>query len=208
MSARTDLVYVTSDLHFNHGGPDGTGGVMRFCNRPYDHVRDMDVDFIEKINALPNKAILWHLGDFYFGNQTRFFEIMDQIKKSIQINFILGNHDKILDKKREEIFKKYQQVREIAHYKELNYNGKKHILFHYPILDWSCIHRDSYHFHGHIHGNNDNHLNIRNIPTYNRLEVTIDTTGYEILHISKLQELAYEQTQRYIKQYGPFVGHY
>jgi len=41
---------------------------------------------------------------------------------------------------------------EIHKYLDINYNGTKVVMFHYPIAEWDQMHRGAVHLHGHLHG--------------------------------------------------------
>jgi calcineurin-like phosphoesterase family protein len=41
---------------------------------------------------------------------------------------------------------------EVHHYLDVDYNGTKVVMLHYPIAEWDQMHRGAVHFHGHLHG--------------------------------------------------------
>lgn len=79
-------IFIIADTHFGHEN------VIRFCNRPFRSVDDMDKVLIKNWNAVvaPQDTII-HLGDFMLGRKERCREIIKQLNgKKILIK---GNHD-------------------------------------------------------------------------------------------------------------------
>lgn len=129
------MVYYTSDHHFGHTN------IIKYCNRPYQTVEEMDEDLLNKWNEVvkPND-IVWHLGDVYFKNH-------EPINKVIgKITLILGNHDY-----------KHKGFLAINGWK-VKYEGiiidheNKLVLSHYPLKDWPQKYQGYIHLHGHSHG--------------------------------------------------------
>jgi calcineurin-like phosphoesterase family protein len=59
-----------------------------------------------------------------------------------------GNHDRKL--LQDPFFR--SQFSEVHKYLDINYNGTKVVMFHYPIAEWDQMHRGAVHLHGHLHG--------------------------------------------------------
>lgn len=55
------MIWFTADTHFGHKN------IIKYCDRPFDSIENMDQTIIGAINnnVQPND-ILWHLGDFCF----------------------------------------------------------------------------------------------------------------------------------------------
>lgn len=136
-------MYLTSDLHFFHKN------VLRFCpdTRSFADTDEMNQFLVDKWNEKANKrgTKMFHLGDFSFGKPEQTREIVSQLQGDI--TFINGNHDH--DKNKEVL----REFGEVVDYKKVNYQGKKFILFHYPILEWDSKHHGSIHCYGHLHQN-------------------------------------------------------
>lgn len=78
--------YFISDTHFNHKN------VIKYDKRPFDSLEEMEWEIIKRWNnTVSNKDIVYHLGDFGFGNPKRFREIIKCLNG--EINLIRGNHD-------------------------------------------------------------------------------------------------------------------
>lgn len=147
-------IWITSDLHFGHKN------IMKFCpaTRPWsmDDVPKMNADMIVMWNnTIAPDDIVYILGDIAFMKTERAIELVEQLN-GIKI-LIEGNHDqKVLkDHRFRALFK------EIHKYHDINHNGTKVVMFHYPICEWDQMHRGSVHFHGHLHGSKSGMENFR-----------------------------------------------
>lgn len=66
--------------------------VIRYCDRPFKTVEDMNETIIKRWNMMVNKDdIVYHLGDFAFSNKEATQEIVSQLNGRIRL--IRGNHD-------------------------------------------------------------------------------------------------------------------
>ena len=81
-------VWFTSDTHFNHAN------IIKYCNRPFACVEEMNEKLIENWNSVVGKDDLtWCLGDFCLGPDQK-KHIPELVSKlNGRINLILGNHD-------------------------------------------------------------------------------------------------------------------
>lgn len=80
------MTWFTSDLHFFHNN------VIRFCNRPYASVEEMNAKLIKNWNACVKKnEHVYVLGDFSFRGTTQTSEILKQLNGHKIL--IRGNHD-------------------------------------------------------------------------------------------------------------------
>lgn len=139
--------WFTSDTHFGHKN------IIRYSNRPFASVPEMDEALIESWNSRvkPDDTI-FHLGDFAFATIERVEEILSRLNGRKQ--FIHGNHDKtLLGNKR--VLHEYFEWN--GPYKEIKVSsggsGEQFIvLCHYPILTWNKGHHGAWMLHGHCHG--------------------------------------------------------
>jgi calcineurin-like phosphoesterase family protein len=131
-------VWFTSDTHFGHAN------IVKYSNRPFASVLEMDEALIANWNARvrPNDEV-WHLGDFTFkaeAEATLYLNRLNGLK-----HLIWGNHDS-------------ERVRSLAlwassqPYAELSMNGKRIVLLHYGLRVWNRSHHGALHFYGHSHG--------------------------------------------------------
>jgi calcineurin-like phosphoesterase family protein len=80
---------------------------------------------------------------------------------------IEGNHDRktLNDATFRSAFK------EVHKYLDINYDGHKIVMFHYPIAEWDQMHRGALHFYGHLHGG------VSGLEKYRAFDVGMDSTG-------------------------------
>jgi|694.fasta_scaffold16863_20 calcineurin-like phosphoesterase family protein len=127
-------IWVISDLHLGHAN------IIRYCNRPFETVEQMNRTIIDNWNSVVHKDdIVYFLGDFCFGRPGN--EVSRSYRSMLNgtIHLIRGNHDKFID---ESIFESVQD--ELY----LDIDGKKIYLCHYP--DRTPDHFDLY-LYGHVH---------------------------------------------------------
>lgn len=137
------MIYFISDLHFGHSN------IIRFDNRPFTSVEEMDNTLITNWNnVITNDDLVYILGDISWYNSQKACEILKQLKgKKILIR---GNHDKFTN----DINYKKQFI-EITDYKDIVVNNQLIILSHYPIMFWKKQWRNVIHLYGHVHVTQD-----------------------------------------------------
>lgn len=135
--------YYTSDTHFFHDK------IIRLCNRPFDNLEEMHREIIKRWNSkVSPEDTVYFLGDFAFTckDTQAIKEVIGQLNGQKVI--IKGNHEFGFD---DYSVRKAGNVLSVQNYLEINDNGKKVVLFHYPIEDWNGRWRGAYHLYGHIH---------------------------------------------------------
>ncbi len=149
-------IWFTSDEHFFHKN------IIKYCNRPFKSIEEMNETIIENHNKLvkPND-IVYHMGDFCFAGLQQAESVFNRLNG--QKILIEGNHDSAA------CFKlKWSWIK---NYYELKTDKTKFILFHYPMASWNGAFHGSIHLHGHIHHQLPNH-GLR------RVDIGIDGVGY------------------------------
>src|SRR4030042_1569678 len=163
--------FLTGDHHFGHAN------IIKYCNRPYSNVREMDDELISIWNGqvAPDDEV-YYLGDFTLGNSELAAYYFARLNGKIRV---LGNrwhHDKRwLDRMEfpgcsgffsRSSFSVYIEfpivvIEEVGQ----NEDGKliPAILCHYQFLNWDQQHYGSLHFFGHAHGKSE--------PRHNCLDV-------------------------------------
>lgn len=137
--------WVTSDLHFNHKN------VIKYCDRPYDSVEEMNERIIETWNnQVSDDDTVYHLGDFAFANYTKVREYLSQLKGN-KI-FLIGNHDRVLRKNKESLEEEFDM--KFYDYYELVVDKTFIVMCHYPFTRWNRASYGSLNLHGHCHGGN------------------------------------------------------
>lgn len=156
-------IFFTSDFHFYHTN------IIKYCNRPFSSVEEMNETLIENYNKVVKKSdTVYILGDFAFCSKPKYAEIIQRLNG--RIHLIKGNHDR----KMSHTFLESQFVW-VKDYYELKHDGKKICLFHYPMSSWNKSHHGSFHAYGHVH-------NIQ-LMLGRAMDVGVDSCGYSPVHI-------------------------
>jgi calcineurin-like phosphoesterase family protein len=153
-------MFFSSDHHFFHKN------IRAFCpnTRLGSNTEEMNELLIKAHNAkVGQNDSVYFLGDFSFGTSDQTKDVVQRLngKKTL----ILGNHDKVIINN----LKIQSLFQEVCYYKEVKYDKKKFILFHYPMIEWNGAHRGTIHLYGHVHGKFDS------IPNGKSMDVGIDT---------------------------------
>ena len=154
--------WFTSDLHFGHAN------VIKYCNRPYASAEEMDEALIANWNAnvkSDNTVII--LGDVFFCKEDRAISILRRLNGRKKL--LLGNHDKVI-RNSSKIQSFFDEIFPDLH--EINIDGQKVVISHYPLLSWNNAMRGSYMLHGHSHGN------VPFDEKFRRLDIGVDCWNY------------------------------
>ena len=164
-------LFFTSDTHYGHKN------IIRFPNRPFSSVEEMDEAMIERWNAKVGVGdVVYHLGDFSFHNREKTKEIVSRLKG--EIAFLWGNHDRVMNQVHAD------HLIKLGHYTEVNRWEQKMVLCHYPMLSWNKGHHGSWMLHGHCHGS----LNYMNNDT-KRLDVGVDNFNFEPVSFEEVKAI-------------------
>lgn len=129
-----------ADTHFSHSN------IIRFDNRPYDSVEEMNEDLIKNWNKkVKDGDTTYILGDFCWGKEPEWIEILDRLKGNKVL--IRGNHDlRNMSKALKDKFLYIKDRHEISDF------GKKVIMSHYPELAYKSSYNENvFMLHGHVH---------------------------------------------------------
>lgn len=129
-----------ADTHFSHSN------IIRFDNRPYDTVEEMNEDLIKNWNKkVKDGDTTYILGDFCWGKEPEWIEILDRLKGNKVL--IRGNHDlRNMSKALKDKFLYIKDRHEISDF------GKKIIMSHYPELAYKSSYNENvFMLHGHVH---------------------------------------------------------
>jgi len=112
-------LWFTADHHFGHAN------IIRFCNRPFADVAEMEEGLVERWNAtVGNSDEVWHLGDFaYRCGPNRLKEIFGRLHGRA-IHLVRGSHDR-----KATLALSWASVQ---HFAEIIVDGRTLVLFHYP----------------------------------------------------------------------------
>ncbi len=168
-------VWVTSDLHFYHKN------ILKYSakTRPYSDVSEMNesIQLEWNTNVHPDDTV-YILGDVAFSNAQQAAAILCRLNGRKVL--IRGNHDAKLVKQPDFC----QFFENIYDYYELNYEGFKVVMFHFPIIEWNNCHRGSILLHGHLHGNPSG------LEQFRAFDVGLDATGKVVSKLDDIISLA------------------
>lgn len=125
------MYYFTSDEHYGHAN------VIKYCNRPFRSLEEMDYTIISKHNdrVRPGDVVI-HAGDFSFiRNREEVFKRYINKLKGTHI-FLNGSHDNWLKKNTRQIWTK-------------TIKGQYIVVCHYAMRTWPRSHFNSWQLYGH-----------------------------------------------------------
>lgn len=138
------MIHFVSDTHWHHQN------VIKYSNRPYSSVDEMNEAMIENWNKVVKKGDeVYHLGDVSFGNYEKTTPILRRLNGMKHI--IWGNHDKTLQANQDDLIKT-GLIRSVQHYKEISINKQSIVLFHFGMRTWNKAHHGAILLYGHSHG--------------------------------------------------------
>lgn len=168
--------WFTADFHFGHAN------IMRYCCRPFATVDEMDHAILERLNAsVKANDILYFLGDFCMGSQTRAIAYRRRILCQ-KIFAVPGNHDKQARKLREEFAW-------LDHLAEVSIHGQPIVLCHYAMRVWNRSNRGSWHLYGHSHGR------LPDLPNSLSTDVGVDTHDFRPWHYDEIGDLMRKKSE-------------
>lgn len=130
--------FYISDWHYGHKN------VLGFDNRPFTSIEQMNDELIRRWNSVVSDGdLVYILGDMFWCTPKMATPIMEQLNG--QKILVKGNHDRWHDSKFDKLFVK------IDEYMEIEDEGRKVVLCHYPI---PCFKNHFYgwtHLYGHVH---------------------------------------------------------
>ena len=179
--------YFTSDTHFHHAN------IIRYCNRPFSTVEEMNNVLIENINKkVKPDDTLYHLGDFAK------FDVKG-IREKINcknIVLILGNHDNIKNIRRNASL--FAGIHNLLQIKSCIGNGviTEIVLCHYAMRIWNKSHYGTWHLYGHSHGT------LYDDPNSLSFDVGVDPCNYVPLSITEVKNKMNAKTYKPIDHHN------
>lgn len=159
--------FFSSDYHLGHAN------VIKYDNRPFSDVHEMDKTIIKNHNSVVGKDDdFYFLGDLSF-NKPKTEDYLRQLNGNLF--FILGNHD---HKETIELYKKYGTY--LGDFKEIAVNGQKITLCHYALKVWNRSHHGTWHLYGHSHGSLPDDIHSRSF------DIGINCTNYFPLEFAEI----------------------
>lgn len=157
-------MWFTSDHHFGHEN------IIKYCNRPFVSVDEMNRILIQNYNSVvAYNDVVYFIGDIGFMQDDALVTLLSRLNGSKIL--IYGNHDKVIRKSEQKFKKVFSHIRD---YLEVSGEKQKYILCHYPMLSWNGSGRGNIMLHGHAHGN----TNYGHIKDMKIMDVGVDCHNY------------------------------
>jgi len=171
-----NTIYFTSDHHFGHTN------IIKFSDRPFESVEEMDEELIKRWNSKIRKNDhVYHLGDFGLCKSYRMKDILDQLNGKIYL--IRGNHEGAAQANPG----RFEWIKD---YFELSIpdadapNGRQKImLLHYAMRVWRSSFRGTWHLYGHSHGN------LPDDPKSRSFDVGVDCHDFYPLSYEEVKQM-------------------
>ena len=171
-------------IHFNHES------IIKFCNRPFTTVEEMDETMIAKWNnKVPQDGLVFHLGDFAWGGTPKWDYYRNKLNGHIIL--IKGNHDR---KNLTPTAEKFFDFVTPQMYIEIE--GQKMYLNHYPLLCYAGTYRNrndivwALNGHTHIGPNSTKGLDFERmkltLPT--QYDVGVDMNNFEPISFYEVKD--------------------
>lgn len=126
------MYFFTADEHYGHRN------ILKYCNRPFNSVDEMDAEIISNHNeVVKNGDIVVHVGDFTLAKNQFAQKIVEQLNG--EHIFIEGSHDKWMKLQYAQIWQRTIEKQPI-------------IACHYAMRVWPRSHYNSWLVYGHSHG--------------------------------------------------------
>jgi calcineurin-like phosphoesterase family protein len=171
--------WFTADTHFGHAN------VIRYCERPFITIQEMDEALIENWNhVIRSDDTIYHLGDFTLSGQEEAIYYFSRLNGMISL--IPGGHDKRLIRKGEYRSKSGYPVNILPPVYTIKLSIPDHeqlklvVLSHYAMRVWDRSNYGSWHLYGHSHGT---------LPSLkNSLDVGVDCWDYKPITIETIYQ--------------------
>ncbi|MBR5018268.1 MAG: metallophosphatase [Bacteroidales bacterium] len=158
-------LFFTSDTHFFHEG------IIKFCNRPFATVEEMNETLIQNWNeTVPENGTVG------------------------KIFLILGNHD--LKKAKQGFMKKFEHV---SQQMSINVDGQKIILNHNPFLCYGGAYDGAWQLFGHVHSGPLSKRG-KDLPRLSMLfptqyDVGVDNNGFRPVSFNEVKAIIQKQQE-------------
>lgn len=183
-------VFFTSDTHFNHTN------IIKFCNRPFNNVDEMDDTLISNWNrVIGTSDCVFHLGDFCLGGSVEWTKVLDRLNGKIYL--ILGNHD--LKNLKQGFIHRFERVVMQMH---IQVGNQKIYLNHCPFLCYGGAYGNTWQLFGHVHtskhstGKDKNRLDML-FPT--QYDVGVDNNNFAPISFAEVKKIIGKQIENSAK---------
>jgi calcineurin-like phosphoesterase family protein len=176
-------IWFTSDHHWGHAN------IIRFSNRPYADVEEMNEALIANWNRVVGPHdVVYHLGDIFLTQNAEALAIRQRLNGRIRL--VLGNHDKtaLNIKHAFDWIKDYYEVK--VDDAEAWGGVRRIVLCHYAFRVWNKSHHGSWHLYGHSHGS------LPDDPDSLSFDIGVDCHDYTPLSYAQVKAIM--ATKRFV----------
>lgn len=154
------MYFFTADEHYGHKN------ILKFCNRPFSTIEEMNNTLIFNHNNVVGKDdITIHAGDFsFYKRDITFNEIITYLNGNHI--FLEGDHDKWMNSK--QIWRK-------------TIDGQHIVVCHYNMRVWPRSHYNSWQLYGHSHGKLE--------PVGKQWDIGVDNNNYYPVSLNQIKEI-------------------
>ncbi len=181
------MYYFTADEHYGHTN------IIKFCDRPYNSVTDMDNDLIARHNdVVGSNDVVVHVGDFTLVKG--FEKVIDMYVSKLNGQshiFITGSHDYWL-RKDTRTYKYWNNGRYVkaGYVWNRDFKGLAYIVAcHYAMRVWPRSHFNSCQVYGHSHSNLP--------PVGKQWDVGVDNNGFYPVSEEQLRYIMNKQPDNF-----------
>ena len=178
-------LFFTSDLHFGHRN------VIKFCNRPWQHEKEMNSGLIDNWNSVVgNNDIVFVLGDTFWFNDSQSIKRVISKLNGKDIYVLPGNHDDFSSWYRIDDPRIHLCSDTVVLW--LKFEGRKKIfeiwMNHYPLMTWPHREGGSIQLFGHIHSQEGKYDGVdQDLPLHkNQIDVGCDRWGWKPISIEDI----------------------
>lgn len=170
--------FFIADCHFGHKN------IIKYCDRPYSSVEEMDEDIIQRWNKKVHKNDkVYIIGDLFYFQIDNVVSILDRLKGKLTL--IRGNHDDFFLKK----INPHKYFTDIEYYLEMPLRENKLTLCHYPMYSWrNSRKKNSYLVFGHVHNNKDMFWFDYYCQNDRALNAGVDINNFEPVSFDELKQ--------------------
>lgn len=128
------MYWFTADEHYGHLS------IIKYCNRPFASIDEMDHELIKRFNERVSKEdVTIHAGDFCWCNSYKDAHQKYVSKLNGTHIFLVGSHDHWLPSSARMLIRR-------------RIDGQLVTVCHYAMKTWPSSHYNSWHLYGHSHG--------------------------------------------------------
>ena len=169
-------IWFTSDHHWGHAN------IIRFSQRPFENVQEMNEALIARWNrVVGTQDTVYHLGDIFLLPSGEAKQIRERLNGRICL--IRGNHDKTADSMKDafEWTKDYHELK--VDDPDAPEGKRRIVLCHYAFRVWNKSHHGAWHLYGHSHGS------LPDDPNSLSFDVGVDCHDYTPISYSRAAEI-------------------